>query len=583
VTFTASAKSPTFVDVPATHPFMMWIEALVNAGITSGCATSPPQYCPDQSVTRGQMAVFLLRGIHGAGHQPPDATGIFADVPLDHPFARWIEQLFAEGITSGCATSPARYCPDQPVTRGQTAVFLVRAFGLPVGSSAAPDERDPEARRVMRDMPQYSTAVGGRSVPSQADLDASKSSAATALGTWTPLGPSNISGRTLAMLIDPLTPTTMYAGGVLGGVWKSTSSGASWVPLTDSMANLAVNSMAMNPADTGVIYAGTGEGYFNGDAVRGAGIFKTTDAGATWAQLTSTNTSNFYYVNKIAVSPNNSNRVYAATRTGLFRSLDAGATWTQVLSAAGVNGCLDLVIRSDQGTDYMFAACGTFAQGTVYRNTDAGGSGAWAPVLSESGMGRTSLALAPSSQSTVYALASSIVSGDFFHGLHAVFRSTDEGMSWVAQVRNTSRTKLNTVLLTNPVYAFYFDCYQMSTNQYFNQGWYNNAIAVDPVDPNRVWVGGIDLFRSDDGGANWGMASHWWASTSNPRYVHADQHTIVFHPAYDGTTNKTMFVGNDGGLFRTTDARAPTAAEATAACTTSNGSVNWTPLNKGTP
>jgi len=83
-------------------------------------------------VTRGQMAVFLLRAKHGADFQPPDATGIFADVPVTHVFARWIEQLAREGVTSGCGTSPAVYCPEDPVTRGQMAVFLVRAFNLPL-------------------------------------------------------------------------------------------------------------------------------------------------------------------------------------------------------------------------------------------------------------------------------------------------------------------------------------------------------------------------------------------------------------------------------------------------------------------
>ncbi len=316
----------------------------------------------------------------------------------------------------------------------------------------------------------------------------------------------------------------MYAGGVAGGVWKSTNGGASWVPLTDSMANLAVSSMAMDPDNSSIIYAGTGEGYFNVDAVRGAGIFKTTDAGATWTQLGSTNTSNFRYVNKIVVSPNDSNRVYAATRTGLHRSLDAGATWTQVLNASGVSGCVDLVVRSDQSTDAILAACGagSFVQGTIYLNTDAGGSGSWTPVLGavqgEAAMARTSLAIAPSNQNVVYALAASnTTSGDFrAGGLHAVFRSTDGGSTWTARVRNTSATKLSTVLLSNPVYAFFSDC-GFGPDARYNQGWYDNVIAVDPIDPDRVWVGGIDLFRSDDGGANWGLASHWWASADNPR------------------------------------------------------------------
>jgi hypothetical protein len=123
----------TFADVPLNSPFASWIYQLAAEGITGGCATNPAQYCPDDSVTRGQTAVFLLRGEHGPGYVPPTpAQQTFADVPLNHPFASWIYQLAAEGITGGCATNPAQYCPDASVTRAQMAVFLVRAFGLPL-------------------------------------------------------------------------------------------------------------------------------------------------------------------------------------------------------------------------------------------------------------------------------------------------------------------------------------------------------------------------------------------------------------------------------------------------------------------
>jgi len=91
------------------------------------------RYCPDASVTRAEMAVFLLRAKHGAAYAPPTTTQqTFADVPLSHPLAGWIMRLVAEGITSGCATSPAQYCPDASVTRAEIAVFLIRAFGLPL-------------------------------------------------------------------------------------------------------------------------------------------------------------------------------------------------------------------------------------------------------------------------------------------------------------------------------------------------------------------------------------------------------------------------------------------------------------------
>ncbi len=128
-----AATGAVFVDVPANSPGAAFIERLAALGLTAGCQVSPRRYCPDQGLTRAEMAVFLLRAEHGAGYQPPAATGtVFADVPASFPLASWIEQLAREGITGGCATSPAQFCPGGPLTRGQIAVFLVRTFHLPL-------------------------------------------------------------------------------------------------------------------------------------------------------------------------------------------------------------------------------------------------------------------------------------------------------------------------------------------------------------------------------------------------------------------------------------------------------------------
>lgn len=121
-----------FSDVPAGSWSAPWIEQLYSDGVTAGCATSPLRYCPGATVTRDSMAIFLLRAKHGASYTPPPAVGIFSDVPASYWAAPWIEQLYAEGITSGCATSPLRYCPGNGVTRAEMAVFLSRAFNLPV-------------------------------------------------------------------------------------------------------------------------------------------------------------------------------------------------------------------------------------------------------------------------------------------------------------------------------------------------------------------------------------------------------------------------------------------------------------------
>jgi hypothetical protein len=117
-----------FTDVPASLSTADWIERLATEGITAGCGGG--NYCPNASVTRAQMAVFLLRAEHGSAYTPPAATGtVFTDVPASLSTADWIEQLVAEGITSGCGGG--NYCPGNAVTRAQMAVFLVRTFNLP--------------------------------------------------------------------------------------------------------------------------------------------------------------------------------------------------------------------------------------------------------------------------------------------------------------------------------------------------------------------------------------------------------------------------------------------------------------------
>jgi hypothetical protein len=122
------ATGAIFTDVQPGDFAADWIEELASLGITGGC--TPTTYCPDDPVTRGQMAVFLLKTLLGTAYVPPTPTGIFADVPLDYFSVAWIEDLYSRGITGGCNANPLRYCPDDPNTRGQMAVFLTKTFGL---------------------------------------------------------------------------------------------------------------------------------------------------------------------------------------------------------------------------------------------------------------------------------------------------------------------------------------------------------------------------------------------------------------------------------------------------------------------
>jgi RHS repeat-associated protein len=129
-----SPQPAVFTDVPVGSPNQKEIEA-IYPGITGGCNTSPLMYCPNDAVTRGQMAVFLLKGKEGQSYNPPACTTqIFADVPCSSPFAPWINEFYRRGITGGCSTSPLMYCPDNPVTNAQMAVFLIQTMGVSSGS-----------------------------------------------------------------------------------------------------------------------------------------------------------------------------------------------------------------------------------------------------------------------------------------------------------------------------------------------------------------------------------------------------------------------------------------------------------------
>lgn len=445
-----------------------------------------------------------------------------------------------------------------------------------------PVERLFAARDHARTMHRFSIAKG-RPVP-LTDPTTSTPPTGVLPGAWTSVGPSNIGGLTRGFVINPKNPDIMYAGAAGGGVWQTTDAGMTWTPLADFLPTIAVNALAIDPQNPNVLYAGTGDNSDGQDSIRGLGILKTTDAGQTWVRLPSTAQANFDYVFALVVSPNNSNNVYAGTSTGVWRSTDGGNTWAQTLArVAPASGCEELVIRTDQRTDYLFAACGHFNNPptAVFRTTDAAGGSPWTPVLTLSGMGRTALALAPSQQSTIYALVTSVTPGSAFNGgMLGVYRSDSNGDSgtWQAKVTNQSPTRVNVALLSDTGEIFGDIC-GTGKEVIRSQGYHDITIAVDPLNPNRVWAGGIDLFRSDDGGANWGVAM--FSAAAAPISAHADNHRLVFHPKYDGNSNQILYNTSDGGIYMTANADAAVATGAKAGCTPYTSAVEWQNLNAG--
>src|ERR1017187_1604789 len=289
--------------------------------------------------------------------------------------------------------------------------------------------------------------------------------------TWTQLGPGDIGGLTRSLLINPQNTNIMYAGAVTGGIWTSVNAGLNWTLLTDPSANITVGHMVMDPTNSTTIYAGTGESY---QGYTGLGIYKSTD-GAPFNVLPATANSNFTYVNRLAIGNSSPLHIYAATSNGLWASMDGGTTWKQQLSVS-THGCDDVQSRTDQSTDYMFASCGgkTSSAGYIDRkSTDAGGAGTWAQVLSNPAMERTSLAIAPSQQSTVYAIAASNGTDNvrYKDGLQAVYRSVSNGDSgsWVVMTDNTNSILLNTSVLSSPICS--------ASQTLYSIGWYANVIT----------------------------------------------------------------------------------------------------------
>ena len=352
---------------------------------------------------------------------------------------------------------------------------------------------------------------------------------------WTSIGPGNIGGRTRSMIIHPTNSKILWLGAVGGGVWKTTDGGeSSWSTTTDFLANLAVNCMTMDPVNNpNVLYAGTGEPYpFFG--IRGNGIFKTTDGGGTWTQLDSTtNNPDFYDVTRLAIATvGRFQFLLATTTTGLFRSFDGGFRWIQEKT-----GRYNTVVFQPNNGANCLAASGLTSSDSigVFWSTDSGST--WSPsTITGSPIltGRIELAYARSDPNGQIVYASADTDGGP-NGLDegALFKSTDGG-------RNFAATALRGTL--------------------FPYGWYANTLWVDPTNPNVVVVGGPSLYRSTDGGAT----KRQIATNNN----HADHHVVINDPNYNGTTNRIVFVGNDGGIYKTTDILA-------------NDGGSWKSLNHG--
>jgi photosystem II stability/assembly factor-like uncharacterized protein len=276
---------------------------------------------------------------------------------------------------------------------------------------------------------------------------------------WKEVGPGNVSGRSRSLIIDPddKTGNTWIAGSVGGGIWKTSDAGNSWTNLTPDLPALSITCMAISESNTQIIYAGTGESFGNADGIVGDGMFKTSDKGDTWVQLGSTSSNDdFHYMNRIIVDPQNEDVVLAATKTSIQKSIDGGTSWTSVFND---NSKILQILPNPDDFNILYA---TSDQYGILKSEDAGDT--WKYVFNIN-LGRIELAISSSDTKIIYALDED----------SELFISTNSGTDW-----------------TTSTIAYGSQDLYLS-----DQGYYNNTLIVNPDDSSSLYIGGLNLYKVD--------------------------------------------------------------------------------------
>lgn len=362
---------------------------------------------------------------------------------------------------------------------------------------------------------------------------------------WSPIGPYDETvfglGRVNCMAFHPTNPNIFWVGTPAGGLWKTTNGGSSWTPIGDNLPVLGVSSIAIDPSNPNIMYiaTGDGEGAFSLSAfgnplagdTKSVGVLKSTDGGNTWSTVLSAQQNQGILIRKIVIDPNYPSYLFAATSVGIFRTNDGGASWT--LPQLGY--FMDIEFNPGN-TDIMYAS--TFDNGgnaQVYITTDIGVT--WTQTTNFTGINRVEIAVTPNSVNAVDLLCSKASD----NGLFGLYYSVNSGATWTLYYNGS--------IAGQNLLGWYDDGSQQG-----GQGNYDLAYVIDPNDWNTIILGGINTFKTTNGGGTWSPSNVWTSSptyntTGNTQIVHADKHFFAYHPL----VSNTLFECNDGGIYKSTD------------------------------
>ena len=357
----------------------------------------------------------------------------------------------------------------------------------------------------------------------------------TGSGNWEIIGPVSIpnngtgqlngNGRVNCITFHPTDPNIIFVGAPSGGFWKSTDGGATWTDYLNGLVRLGVSSIVVDPTNPNTIYIGTGDR--DGGDVPGYGVWRSTNGGLTWAPRNSGMGNQT--INELLMDPTDPNiMVAASSNQRIYRTTNGGASWTVSLSL--INNPKDIAYHPTNSNI-------VYASGTRFHKSINGGV-TWTQITNgvPGSVQRIAMAVSVDEPNWVYLLA-----GDG-NGLVGVYRSTDSGTTF--STRTTTPNILD---------------YSTNGSGTGSQAWYDLVISADPTNANTIYTGGVNLWKSTDGGANMNCVSYWVGVSGSIDGVHADQHVLEFSPHTNNIYN-----GNDGGVYYS-----------------SNGGTNWDDLSSG--